>query len=89
MLYGRQATDEALANLRGMSTLESVYIWDAELVSDDGARWLTELPNLKMLHLSGSQISDQTLARLAKLATGWAAQRSTRWFPACRPSAPL
>jgi hypothetical protein len=61
LLRGGQATDAALANLRGNDSLETVMIWDASAVTDAGAAHLSTLPKLELVHISNSQITDETL----------------------------
>jgi beta-lactamase regulating signal transducer with metallopeptidase domain/protocatechuate 3,4-dioxygenase beta subunit len=65
-----QASDEGLSNVRGLTNLERVFMWDAARVTDKGAAELAALPNLQYIHLSNSQITDEAIRlwqRLPKL----------------------
>ena len=67
MLNREQASDEGLANLRGMDSLEGIWIWDAVAVSDVGARHLSTLRNLKQIHISEGKLTDEALRHFSKL----------------------
>jgi hypothetical protein len=69
-LKGSQATDDGLASLRALTSLEDLYIWDSTLISDTGVENLEGLVNLRNLHLDKSKVTDvgfRHLARLTKL----------------------
>jgi hypothetical protein len=67
LLTREQATDRALANLPGMTSLETVMIWDAYAVTDTGAAHLATLPNLKTIHIGNSQLTDESLRHFKRL----------------------
>jgi internalin A len=67
LLHKGQATDAGLANLRGLSRLESLYLWDAAELTDAGVAHLKGLRNLKHLHASGTKMTDIGLGHLAGL----------------------
>ena len=67
MLCREQATDAGLAKLRGMDSLEGIWIWDALTVSDVGAAHLAQLNNLREIHLSNSKITDEALRHFSSL----------------------
>lgn len=67
LLHSVQATDQGLANLRGMNSLEAVFLWDASLVSDVGAAHLATLQNLKVIHISNANLTDKALRHFSNL----------------------
>ncbi|MFC1758423.1 carboxypeptidase regulatory-like domain-containing protein [Planctomycetota bacterium] len=67
LLYREQATDAGLANLRGMDSLEEIWIWDASAVTDAGAAHLAQLKNLRTIHLGNSKITDEALRHFSGL----------------------
>lgn len=67
LLQGTQATDEGLKHIGRISSLEELFIWDAENVSDAGVAYLEKLKNLKNIHLSKAKITDESLRVLARL----------------------
>jgi beta-lactamase regulating signal transducer with metallopeptidase domain len=67
MLHEGQASDAGLAHIRELKQIERVLFWDAAAVSDVGAAFLAELPNLASIHLSGSQITDEAIHSWQKL----------------------
>jgi hypothetical protein len=66
-MQGTQATDVVLFNLRGLTSLEDLYVWDSIGVSDVGVRNLKALVNLKNLHLDRTSVTDQGLQSLTGL----------------------
>ncbi len=66
-LHSAQATDQGLANLRGMSSLESIFLWDASSVSDVGAAHLATLQTLKVIHINDAKLTDEALRLFSKL----------------------
>lgn len=67
LLKETQANDEKLKDLAKLTSLQWLYIWDAAAVTDEGVAHLRSLKNLRMLHLSDSQITDKSLEVLAQL----------------------
>lgn len=67
LLKGAQATDQGLAHLRNLTSLEDLYVWDSILVSDAGVENLKGLVNLRNLHLDNSKITDDGFLKLARL----------------------
>lgn len=57
-----QATNNGLAHVSGLKELEVFFIWDAHPISDAGIEHLRGLDKLSSIHISQSQISDQSLA---------------------------
>lgn len=62
-----QITDAELRELRGMSQLRSLKLGGCEGVTDEGLRYLAELPNLQRLELNGTSITDAGLSALRAL----------------------
>ena len=60
-LKDTQTTDECLAAISRLHRLERLYCWDAVQVTDAGVAHLRKLPKLKDVHLSNSQITDESL----------------------------
>jgi hypothetical protein len=69
LLKETQATDAALAHIRGMRHLERIYLWDASLLTNKGVEHLATLPSLKYVHLSQSAISDEALLHFSRIET--------------------
>jgi hypothetical protein len=67
LLQGRQATDNGIANLGGLTSLEQLLMWNASDLTDAGAAHLSGLKNLRKLHISNSQITDASLKQFARL----------------------
>jgi hypothetical protein len=67
LLHKTQATDGGLANIRGLTDLELLYMWDASALTDEGLRNLEPLTKLRYLHLSGSQITSAGFRHLKSL----------------------
>lgn len=67
LLRRTQATDEGLKQIGRISSLEELFIWDGQNVSDAGVAYLENLKNLKNIHLSKSKITDDSLRVLARL----------------------
>lgn len=67
MLYREQATDEGLAKLSGMESLEGIWVWDASAVTDAGAAHLSQLKNLREIHLANSNLTDDALEFFSRL----------------------
>lgn len=67
LLQETQVTDASMKYIGEMTELESIYMWDAAEVSDDGVRHLANLKKLHQIHLSTSRITDDSLAVFAKL----------------------
>jgi hypothetical protein len=63
----RQATDDGLAALAGLSELEVLMIWSASAVSDAGVAHLAGLPKLQNVHINNGAIGDGALAVFAKI----------------------
>jgi hypothetical protein len=61
LLYEGQATDECLKAIGQLSHLERLYLWDARTVTDKGVAHLSNLRKVKYIHLSFSNISDESL----------------------------
>ena len=59
-------TDEGLAELKGLTDLESLVL-TATPITDVGVEHLTELTNLRALYLGGTSVSDDGLAHLARM----------------------
>lgn len=66
-LKGEQASDEALASLKTLSKLETLYIWDGKTITDAGILHLRPLQELRDIHLSGGELRDASLAVFASL----------------------
>jgi hypothetical protein len=60
-LKDTQTTDECLAAISRLHRLERLYCWNAVQVTDAGLAHLRKLPKLKDVHLSNSQITDESL----------------------------
>jgi hypothetical protein len=67
LLKETQATDAGLRHIGKMTGLEELFIWDAESVTDAGVARLASLKNLKMVHISRSNLTDRSLALLSSL----------------------
>ena len=67
LLHGTQATDEGLKYVGKMTSLESLYFWDATSITDAGVAHLAGLKNLKNVHISWSKITDESLVLLSSL----------------------
>src|SRR6185369_10233433 len=61
LLKESQASDECLAAAAKLPLLEKIYCWDAAKVTDAGTAHLSRLSRLKHIHISGSQITDESL----------------------------
>lgn len=59
--------DEGMRVVGRMRSLEILMIWDAEEIGDAGVEQLRDLPNLRYLHLGGSQVGDRGLQAIASL----------------------
>jgi hypothetical protein len=59
--------DAGMAHVGRMKRLESLYFWDATKITDAGAKHLQDMPRLRYIHLSTSQVGDEGLAAIAKL----------------------
>lgn len=66
-LTQRQASDEGLSALTGLTNLEEFMVWDASAVSNAGIAHLAGLPKLKVVHVSNGAIGDEALAVFARL----------------------
>jgi 5-hydroxyisourate hydrolase-like protein (transthyretin family) len=62
-----QATDGGLPAVRGLTDLETVFLWDADQVTDAGIQHLAGLPKLREIHVNGGRIEDGALAAFAGL----------------------
>ena len=67
LLYREQATDTGLKKIRGMASLEGIWVWDASAVSDTGAAHLATLKNLKVIHLGNAKLTDEALKHFGSL----------------------
>lgn len=61
LLKESQATDDCLAKAAQLSHLQKIYCWDARTVTDSGTAHLKRLSRLAVIHLSGSEITDESL----------------------------
>jgi hypothetical protein len=59
--------DAGMAYVGRMKRLECLYFWDATKITDAGAKLLHDMPRLRYIHLSTSQVGDEGLAAIAKL----------------------
>lgn len=66
-LHEEQASDANLKYVGQLRRLETIMIWDALNVTDIGAAELKSCSNLKYIHLSDSQITDESLRTFAEL----------------------
>ena len=62
-----QTTDEGLRHIGKLTELEIFFIWDAKSVTDRGISRLVGLKNLKNIHISQSNLTDDSLALLSSL----------------------
>jgi hypothetical protein len=62
-----QMTDDALADLSRLDTIEDLDLGGSKTLTDDGVRHLARLPRLKRLNLSGTAITDRGLQVLNEL----------------------
>jgi hypothetical protein len=62
-----QATDDGLRAVGKLKRLTYLYMWDASKVTDAGIAHLAGLSNLKKIHVSSSQIGDESLKVLGTL----------------------
>ena len=62
LLGNLQARDDSLRHVSQLTQLERVYMWNVQEVSDAGASQLANLKQLRSLHISGSKITDESLA---------------------------
>jgi hypothetical protein len=67
-LQESEATDDRLANLRGLSRLEVLHIWNADELTDRGVAHLAGLGSLKDLEITDSKMTAEGLTHLARLA---------------------
>jgi Leucine-rich repeat (LRR) protein len=56
-----------MAAVGRLKRLESMFIWDGVHITDAGVAHLTDMPRLKYIHLSMSQVGDRGIQTLAKL----------------------
>lgn len=68
LLAGAQVDDPGMRFLAELPRLEHLYLWDALLVSDDGVDHLRFLKNLRYIHISDSQITDESLKLFGELS---------------------
>jgi Leucine-rich repeat (LRR) protein len=66
-LFDTDATDADLEQLVGLRTLEELTLVGCAEVTNDGVRNLTALPKLRVLYLSGPNISDDALRSVGEL----------------------
>lgn len=66
-LSRNQASDTGLFYIGQLKHLESLVIWDAILVSDAGVAHLSNLGQLRFIHLSNSKITDDSLKTFAAM----------------------
>jgi hypothetical protein len=62
-----QTTDKGLRHIGKLTELEIFFIWDAKSVTDRGISRLVGLKNLKNIHISQSNLTDDSLALLSRL----------------------
>lgn len=60
-----QIQNKELEYVRGLSTLQSVSLWDCKLITDRGLQPLGELQNLEQLDLANMNTTDEGLVHLA------------------------
>jgi Leucine-rich repeat (LRR) protein len=61
-----RVTDAGLANLKGLISLQSLYLWNTQ-VTDAGLENIKELTKLRTLDLSQTQVTDAGLINLKEL----------------------
>lgn len=61
LLNDTQASDSLLRVVGRLKYLEEIYMWNAATVTDRGAAFLRYPPKLRSIHLSHSQITDESL----------------------------
>jgi hypothetical protein len=67
LLSDTQASDTSMQYLAKLKKLECLMMWDVTNVTDAGAAHLGGLRNLHYIHLTTSQITDNSLAMFARL----------------------
>ncbi len=67
LLKETQASDEGLRHIGQMIDLEELYMWDAADVTDAGIAHLNRLDRLKTIHVSDSNLTDESLVLLSLL----------------------
>lgn len=67
LLSDTQASDASMRYLARLKRLERLMMWDASEVSDAGVMHLSDLKNLKYIHLTKSQITDSSLKVFADM----------------------
>jgi beta-lactamase regulating signal transducer with metallopeptidase domain len=66
-LAWKQATDEGLKHLAGVTSLREIHIWKAAEVTDAGIESLQDLKNLEVVQVNGSKLTDASLRTLSLL----------------------
>ncbi len=67
LLCGNQVSDDGLCDITALRHLEHLYMWDATGVTNRGTAHLRKLKRLQYIHLSNSQIGDDSLKTFASL----------------------
>ncbi len=67
LLKEAQASDAGLAHVSRLRHLRKLYIWDAPSITDAGVAHLAACRNLEYVHLSGSQLSDESARVFSQL----------------------
>ncbi len=65
-LAGTQVNDAGVRNLRGLTQLQQLYLWDSQ-ITDAGLEHLKGMTKLQTLDLSGTRVTDAGLEHLEKL----------------------
>jgi internalin A len=67
LLKEGQASDECLAAVGRLTRLKRLYCWDARLATDAGVAHLGNLQNLEYIHISQSNLTDNSLSTFGQL----------------------
>ena len=67
VLKDKQVTDESMVYLKRLTKLETLAMWSAPEVSDNGMRQLENLKHLQLVDISDSQMTDESLRMFGKM----------------------
>lgn len=65
--HHKRIKDEQLALLREISTLEYLYVAGNRMITDEGMKVVDHLPNLRVMAIWSTSLTDKTMARIGKL----------------------